>query len=169
MMKKGTSPVASDASLPAQMRTVGYLLRELYGNLQRRVYAAAAAAGHPDLRDAHSSVLRHLDPHGNRVADLARRCGLAKQSVTYLVDDLVRLGYLAIRADPLDGRAKQVKLTARGRKLTELLLIESRQAEDEMAALIGAARLDALRDDLAALADHFNAEDDVAAASPGAA
>ena len=62
MIKKGTSPVASDASLPAQMRTVGYLLRELYGNLQRRVYAAAAAAGHPDLRDAHSSVLRHLDP-----------------------------------------------------------------------------------------------------------
>jgi DNA-binding MarR family transcriptional regulator len=164
---KSAPPLPIDASLPARSRTLGYLLRELYGSLQRRVYAAAAAAGHPDLRDAHSSVLRHLDPNGSRVADLARRCGLAKQSVTYLVDDLVRLGYLAIRADPLDGRAKQVKLTARGRKLTELLLIESQLAEDEMARLIGTQRLDALRQDLATLADHFDTADVVDAAASG--
>jgi DNA-binding MarR family transcriptional regulator len=131
--------------MPAQARTLGFLLRELYEALQARVYAAVSADGHPDLRELHSPVLRHLSPEGARVADLARRCGLAKQSVAYIVEDLLTLGYVTVAPDPQDGRAKRVKLTARGRLLSQSLLAQSAVVERELAALVGKGQVAALR------------------------
>ncbi len=134
---------------PERAATLGFLLRELYDALQDRVYAAVAADGHPDLRELHSPVLRHLPPDGARVADLARQAGLAKQSVAYIVDDLAKLGYVTIGEDPADGRAKRVKLTARGRALTKSLTAHSATMERELAAAVGAKRVAALRGTLA--------------------
>src|SRR5512135_201102 len=103
--------------LPVQARTLGFLLREVYAVLQQRIYDGVAAAGHPGLRAMHSAVLRHLSPEGGRVADVARASGLAKQSVAYVVEDLVALGYLRSEPDPADGRARRLVYTARGKKL----------------------------------------------------
>jgi DNA-binding MarR family transcriptional regulator len=130
---------------PASAQTLGFLLRELYEALQQHVYAAVAADGHPGVRELHSPVLRHLPPEGARVADMARRCGLAKQSVAYVVDDLMRLGYVTVEPDPGDGRAKRVKLTLRGCALIESLLAHSAAAEADLAQRVGAQRLAALR------------------------
>lgn len=137
---------------PEDAATLGFLLRELYDALQQRVYAAVAADGHPDLRALHSPVLRHLPPEGARVADLARQADLAKQSVAYVVDDLAELGYVAIAPDPVDGRAKRVKLTARGRALTQSLVAHSTAAERALATTLGAKKLAALRATLGAAA-----------------
>lgn len=135
---------------PQQARSLGFLLRELYGLMQDRVYGSVAAAGHPGLRSMHSPVLRHLSPEGGRVADLARATGLAKQSVAYVVDDLVSLGYLRIGPDPDDGRARRVTYTARGLKLLSALGEASHDAESQLAQGLGADRLEALRDTLEA-------------------
>lgn len=132
-------------AFPAQAQTLGYLLRELYEALQRGVYAAVEADGHPGVRELHSPLLRHLPPEGARVAELARRCGLAKQSVAYVVDDLTRLGYVTVEPDPEDGRAKRVKLSARGGELVRSLLAHSTAAEAALAERVGAQRLAALR------------------------
>ena len=133
---------------PLQARPLGFLLREVYGLLQERVYDAVAASGHPGLRAMHSPVLRHLSPEGGRVADLARATGLAKQSVSYVVEHLVALGYLRIEADPDDGRARRVAYTARGHRLLAALVSASRKAESELASTLGPQRLQALRDTL---------------------
>lgn len=130
---------------PLRQRTLGFLLREVYGLLQDRIYASVAAAGHPGLRAAHSPVLRHLPPDGGRVSELARATGLAKQSIAYVVQDLIALGYLCTQPDPDDGRARQVVYTPLGRKLLAALIQASREAEDAMAATLGAAQLQALR------------------------
>jgi len=114
--------------------------------MQDRVYQAAAAAGHPGLRAAHSPVLRHLPREGGRVADLARATGLAKQSVTYVVEDLIALGYLSAEPDPKDGRARRLVYTERGHKLLDSLLLASEQAEDALALVLGVERLQSLRD-----------------------
>lgn len=140
-----TAPPRSQEPAPEQRRTLGFLLRDLYESLQRSVYAAVAADGFPDLREMHSPVLRQLPAAGARVADLARRCGLAKQSVAYIVDDLARLGYVHVEADESDGRAKRVVLTARGGRLIASLLHHGQEAESALAARIGAAQVRALR------------------------
>jgi DNA-binding MarR family transcriptional regulator len=134
---------------PERAATLGFLLRELYDVLQDRVYAAVAADGHPDIRELHSPVLRQMPPDGARVADLARQAGLAKQSVAYIVDDLAKLGYVTIGPDPADGRAKRVKLTARGRALSQSLIAHSATVERELAVTIGAKKVAALRGTLA--------------------
>jgi DNA-binding MarR family transcriptional regulator len=138
---------------PGQQGTLGFLLRELYDALQREVYAAVAADGHPHIRDVHSPVLRYLTPDGARVSDIARRCGYAKQSIAYLVDDLARLGYVTIEPDTEDRRAKRVRLTARGDHLIARLLAHSREAERSLAKRIGTRKVATLRSALAAAGD----------------
>lgn len=137
--------------LPERARTLGFLLRETYGRMQGAVYEAVATAGHPGLRATHSPVLRHLPPEGGRVAELARATGLAKQSVAYVVDDLIALGYLRSEPDPEDGRARRLTYTARGRRLLTALSAASQSLEAELAASLGAPRLRELRDTLEAM------------------
>jgi DNA-binding MarR family transcriptional regulator len=128
------------------VRTLGFLLREVYGRLQQRVYDAVAAAGHSGIRPMHSPVLRHLPAEGGRVSDIARETGLAKQSIAYAVEDLVALGYLRIEPDPDDGRARRLRYTARGHKLLEALVSASHKAESSLASVLGKDRLRSLRD-----------------------
>lgn len=135
---------------PMQTRTLGFLLREVYGHLQERVYAAVVGAGHPGVRAMHSPVLRNLPPDGGRVADLARATGLAKQSVSYVVEDLVALGYLQVGPDAADGRARRVAFTARGRRLLAALASAGDEAEQSLRVTLGAGRVQALRDTLEA-------------------
>lgn len=136
------------ARLPVHGRTLGFLLREVYGRLQQRVYDNVAAAGHSGVRQMHSPILRHLPPEGGRVSDLARKTGLAKQSVAYVVEDLVALGYLRTEPDPEDGRARRLRYTARGHRLLEALVRASRDAETALASVLGKDRLTSLRDTL---------------------
>lgn len=145
------TPDRSLPHLPAQARTLGFLLREAYGLLQGHVYEAVAAAGHPGVRPAHSPVLRHLRPEGGRVAELARATGLAKQSVTYVVEDLVELGYLRSEPDPEDRRARRLTYTPRGHRLLAALVKASQEAEDALSGPLGTQRLKLLRDLLEAV------------------
>jgi DNA-binding MarR family transcriptional regulator len=70
----------------------------------------------PDLRRAHLTVMQVIDhpPDGTRLTDLARRAEMTVQSMGELVDALERLGYVERLPDPVDRRAKQVRLTERG-------------------------------------------------------
>jgi DNA-binding MarR family transcriptional regulator len=132
-------------SVPDRERTLGSLLRLPYQVLQARVYDALPAHGFNDLRAAHSAVFRHIDPAGSRVTTLAENAGMTKQSMAYLVDALVQSGYLGIAPDPADGRAKIVRLTARGKRAMSTLVALSAQFELELARRLGAARMKQLR------------------------
>lgn len=150
-MRTPTLPARSLPVIPSEARTLGFLLREAYGHLQAQVYDAVAAAGHVGLRATHSPVLRHLSPAGGRVADLARATGMAKQSVTYVVDDLLALGYLRSDPDPADGRARRLTYTPRGHRLLAALADASRALEEQLAASLRPERLQLLRDTLEAV------------------
>jgi DNA-binding MarR family transcriptional regulator len=74
-----------------------------------------ADAGHPDIREGHGCVFGFIDiEHGSRLTDLAASAGFTKQAVGEAVNELERLGYVKREPDPLDGRAKIIKLTDRG-------------------------------------------------------
>lgn len=117
----------------------------IYDDLRAHIYAAAAQGGFPDLRPSHSAVLRNLGPDGARVVELAERAGITKQSMAYLTDGLARAGYIEIGPDPDDGRAKRVRLSARGREAVALLTRLSEEAEAALADQLGAARFEMLR------------------------
>ena len=64
------------------------------------------------MREGHGCVFGFIDlDHGSRLTDLADRSGLTKQAVGEAVAELERKGYVERVPDPLDGRAKIIKLT----------------------------------------------------------
>ena len=145
-MKPGDAGGAEDRNITEQRRTLGALLRGPYQRLARRVYGELQQRGYPDVRPAHSAVFRHILPGGSRITDLAERAQLTKQSMGALVEYLRERGYLDLYPDPSDGRAKLVRLTARGHALQQEALEISVTAEQELGQLLGPKRLRLLRE-----------------------
>jgi DNA-binding MarR family transcriptional regulator len=108
MVKRLTNPFRG-APTP-----LGSLLTAAGQRLSAELDAALQAAGFPDLRSAHAPVFMAIDPEGTRVTELARRTRMSKQAVGELVRYLADRGYLTVAADPDDGRARRVNLTAAG-------------------------------------------------------
>jgi MarR family transcriptional regulator, transcriptional regulator for hemolysin len=74
---------------------------------------------------------------------LARRLGVDRTVMTYLIDDLVEAGLVERRIVPTDRRARQVRATARGRRL--LPELDRRLADVEARVLAGLGPADAER------------------------
>ena len=125
--------------------TFGALFREPYSHYIGWLYGRLQQRGFPDIRIAHSAVFRTISPDGMRVTVLAERAGMTKQSMAYLVDSLVELGYVEITADPQDKRAKQVTLTKRGRKLIATAAALGTEYEQHLAEKIGTGEMTELR------------------------
>lgn len=92
---------------------------QLLGNLVRLFRAELASRGEAldgvaGIRPAHLQVFGAIKADGTRLTDLASWSGMSLSSMSELVDDLERLGYLQRRPDPADGRAKLVCLTDAG-------------------------------------------------------
>lgn len=134
------------ASPPVDDQRLAQLFHRAYELLRTRIYAAAREEGFADLRPAHSSLLRNIDPAGSRVIDLADRAGMTKQSMAYLTESLRKLGYVTVGPDPNDGRAKRVTLTGRGVDAVDTLARLSRAAEAELSRALGKGEVAALYD-----------------------
>lgn len=73
--------------------------------------------GYEDVRPGHSAVFMNIDRRsGTGLSELARRARITKQGMMLLIDELEGRGYVRRVPDLSDGRAKTVKLTARGRR-----------------------------------------------------
>jgi len=77
------------------------------------------------LDRAGSALLFKLRAHGEsaRVSDLAELLGVDTPAVTRKVQQLERLGYVAIGPDADDKRAKRVALTKSGEKIIERIML----------------------------------------------
>jgi DNA-binding MarR family transcriptional regulator len=127
---------------------LGALLRMPYQVMMTdAVEPGLAAAGYDDIRSAHLPVLQALTwhPAGLRATELAAHSRITKQSMGYLVDHLQAGGYVERVADPIDGRAKAVRLTSRGWEAIRMIRDAVRQVEDDWAHRIGVAKVEQLR------------------------
>jgi DNA-binding MarR family transcriptional regulator len=96
-------------------RPLAALLTEVKVAMVDKLRDRMASAGHPAIREGHGCVFGFIDiDHGSRLTELAASAGLTKQAVGEAVTELERLGYVTRVPDPLDGRAKIIKLTDRG-------------------------------------------------------
>lgn len=130
---------------PQRIPTAG-LLRLAYNLLSARIFSVVTAAGYSDLRPSHGNVMEQLTfDDGRRLSELANFTGITAQSMSELVDDLERMGYVERRPDPTDRRAKRIYLTARGRDNVQVGAAAAWEADEYAAALVGEQRLHELR------------------------
>ncbi|MEV0717706.1 MarR family transcriptional regulator [Asanoa sp. NPDC050611] len=130
---------------------LGLLLFIPYRAMENRVFAALRSAGFDDVTPAQARVFQRIDPGGTRLTDLAERAQVTKQTAGFLVDGLERAGYVERVVDPADGRARLVRVAARGARAVPVAAAVVAEVEAEWAAHLGAAETAALRDTLAKL------------------
>lgn len=143
-----TKDRASATRRGAMPGALGPLLRLPYQAWVARRHEELVAVGYTDIRPAHGLLFQHLPPEGARVTELAAWAGVTKQQLSLLADELVGLGYLERARDPADGRARLVRLTARGEAAFARVREINARIEADWAARFGAARLQALRHEL---------------------
>lgn len=135
-----TVNMQSQVSLTEELPTLGALLRIPLETLLDHVYEELAKAGYGELRVAHGAVFRHISRDGSRITTLAARARMTKQSMAELIEHLRPCGYVELVADPTDGRAKLVRLTARGWKVHRALVRISEAFEKKCAQSFGPQR-----------------------------
>ena len=124
---------------------MGLLLKLPYlaveGHLTRRLHEL----GFAELRPAHFAVFQVLMPQGSRLTELAKRAGMTKQSMGYLVDYLEGHGYLRRLPDPADQRAQLVCVTPRAKKLDEAVEAVLEELHESWSERMGRAKFRQLR------------------------
>jgi DNA-binding MarR family transcriptional regulator len=129
------------------IRLLDVTFDEFSEELQRRI----EAAGYTDLRPGHGCVFGTIDPEGSRLTDLAERAHMTKQTVGEAANDLEQRGYVERVPDPSDGRAKIIRLTARGREAHAIGSGLIDEIEREWAERFGEECIAALREALEAI------------------
>jgi DNA-binding MarR family transcriptional regulator len=141
-------------------RLIGELLRNPNAARVRHVERGFAAAGHAAIHPPHLPVFEYVDhERGSRITDLARHANVTAQAMSEVVAYLERHGYVERVADPSDGRAKLVRLTARGGELygvARRLIVE---LESKWAGRIGDRKLRELKRLLGELWDAIEPEE----------
>jgi DNA-binding MarR family transcriptional regulator len=127
----------------------GHLLLKAARLWNERAVARVRAEGARGLRRAHTQLFPHLGPEGVRLTDLAARLGVSKPAVGKRVAELEAQGVVRVEPDPADGRAKRVRLTARGQRAFLHGIGVMAELEAELSAELGAGQLRRLREALA--------------------
>lgn len=98
---------------PPLIRLVDRANRAMQADMVRQAHER----GYPQVKQAHNAVFANLGEGGARASDMAARAGMTRQSMGEIIRDLVDLGFLEMRPDPDDRRAKLVNYTPAGLEL----------------------------------------------------
>ncbi|MGW0119747.1 MarR family winged helix-turn-helix transcriptional regulator [Streptomyces sp. NPDC003327] len=122
------------------MGVVTALVRSTF--LVNAVYADAGRVY--GLTPQQGQLLCVLMPGPTGMGELGAKLGLAKSSLTGLVDRTSRLGLVRREPDPVDRRAVRVALTEEGARTAEAFYTETCRRIDELPAGLNAAEREAL-------------------------
>jgi DNA-binding MarR family transcriptional regulator len=93
----------------------GILLGLAYQTFADALRAHLNEGGFDDLGPAYGYVFRALAVDELHLTELAARLGMTDPGAMKIVHEMETRGYLERRSDPSDGRAKRLRLGARGR------------------------------------------------------
>lgn len=135
---------------------LGHLLLDAFRSLDRELQAALEDRGAGELRPSQAMALRLVDRAGTRLSDLAQRASITKQAMMQLIDELQEMGCVRRVPDAEDGRAKTVRLTAKGLRMRASARQSVQAVESRVRRRLGIRRYEGFR---AALAEVSEAEE----------
>ena len=137
---------------PATRQDLGHLLAKASQRWNEQLQRGFADAGYPEVKASYGSILVPLlEEDGLRMGEIARRARLSKQTITTMVRLCERDGLVERRADPGDGRATRVHLSAKARRLRPAAERVLGDLERRATRVLGEDRLADVRDALAEL------------------
>jgi DNA-binding MarR family transcriptional regulator len=141
---------AADSRSPISDISLGVLLFIPHRHMERRILEAVVAAGYP-ITLAQARLFQRVDHRGSRLTQLADSAQVTKQTAGFLVDQLERGGYVERVLDPLDGRARLVRITPRGYDVIAVASTEQARTEAEWTRHLGMQAIAELRQTLTEL------------------
>lgn len=93
-------------------------VRRLHLSIRAEIIAGVHALGFDDITPSHIYIFQTPGPDGVRPTELAHRTLMTKQSMNHLLATLERGGYLQRVDGDDDGRARILRLTPTGHRLT---------------------------------------------------
>jgi len=121
------------ANLPRHLMGIArHLQSEVMRSLGQR-------SGHAGLRLGFEPFITLIGPQGARITELAGWLGISKQACNQSINQIEQAGYVRRDADPQDGRARVLQLTARGARLVREGADVSAAVQEKYGALIGEA------------------------------
>lgn len=133
------------------MQPIARLMLLSFRKFERDLLRKLEKQGVIDVTLADFNVLRHLDPQGLQLTTLSEHAGLSKQGVGKMVKDLEKKGYLKVKQDKHDRRAKLVTYTPKGKNLMQKTIVIVGDIEKQYKVLLGSRNYENLRDSLLAL------------------
>jgi DNA-binding MarR family transcriptional regulator len=125
------------------------LLLEAHRALASELTEDLEERGWPGVGPSHVALLLNVDRRsGTRLTELARRAHVTKQAIMVVADELEMRGLVRRTPDPEDGRAKVVRLTARGRTCAAECRRAVAAIEARVRRSLGGRRHDGLREAL---------------------
>ncbi len=131
--------------------SLGVLLFVAQRAAENRILEAVRSAGYTDLTLAQARIAARIGPDGTRLTELAEQAQVAKQTASFLVDQLERSGYVERTVDPADARARLVRVAGRGAEIVPIARHEEANIEAEWTAHLGKRRMTQLREALTML------------------
>jgi DNA-binding MarR family transcriptional regulator len=117
------------------------VIRRLHHAMRAQILEEVHARGFDDITYSHLYVFQTPGPDGARPTELARRTMMSKQSMNHLLVTLEENGYLSRVVVEGDGRARVVRLTAKGRRVTAVGQKAAADIERRWADVLGPAQL----------------------------
>ena len=128
---------------------LGFLLAKATQRWNELLAERFAAWGYGEVRPAYGSVLLPLyEEDGLRMGELAARARLSKQTMTQMIARLQRDGLVERRADPADGRATVIYLTARAQQFEPVAAAVLAELDRLVRRRLGTDRLAVVKDAL---------------------
>jgi len=121
-----------------------------YRAMDERVRKAMRDAGY-DVTVAQARIAQRIAEDGTRLTELADRAQVTKQTASLLVAALEREGLVERVPDPDDGRARLIRLSARGRQASQRAMEVVIGVEREWAEHLGPELTDRMREGLVRL------------------
>lgn len=119
-------------------------------HVEQRVLEHLNSRGHA-ITPSQARLLERVSAEGSRATELAEQAQVTKQTAGFLLEQLERQGYVRRVPDPRDGRARLVRLSARGRRLAAEAATVVEAVEREWTEHLGEPAMRALRESLLAL------------------
>ena len=150
-----SDPLAADQTGGEPTRYVGATMRVVWQWVRDQIYAGVVAAGFDDVSAADVGLWRYPGLDGLRPSQLAEQAGITKQSVNDLLGHLEAHGYLLRVPDSADGRARVIRLTAKGWRLQETIYAAAGTAQRRIEEILGTRRFAQLHRSLELLTEEL--------------